>query len=80
MGVRVELLASNVWASEDDKTDFLNFGGDIFESIIFERTTNILDRGANEYYKLKIWSISIIDKSERIKIGFFNEWSKINLG
>ena len=55
MNAFVELLADGVWASEDDKTVFLSVGMDIFESIIFERTTNFRAHGANEYYKTKIW-------------------------
>ena len=47
MDVLVELLAYNVWAAEDDKTGFLSVGVDIFESIIFERTTNLLAHGTN---------------------------------
>ena len=35
MDVRVELLADDVWAAEDDKTGFLSVGVDISESIIF---------------------------------------------
>ena len=47
MYFRVELLADDVWAAEDDKTDFLDFEVDSFESIIFEKTTNFLAHGAN---------------------------------
>ena len=55
MDVCVELLADDLWADEDDKTGFLNVGMDIFESIIFERTTNLLAHGVNWYHKMKIW-------------------------
>ena len=48
--VCVELLADDVWASEDDKTGFLSVEVYIFESIIFERTTKFLAHGANWYY------------------------------
>ena len=47
MDVCVKLLADDVWAAEDDKTGFLSVGVDIFESIIFERTTNFLAHGAH---------------------------------
>ena len=48
MDVCVELLADDAWAAEGDKTGFLIVGVDIFESIIFLITTNILAHGANE--------------------------------
>ena len=35
MDVRVELLADDVWAAEDDKTGFLSVEVNIFESAIF---------------------------------------------
>ena len=36
MDIRVELLADDVWAAEDDKTGLLSVEVDSFESIIFE--------------------------------------------
>ena len=62
MDVCVELLAYNVWADEDDKTVFLSAGVD-FWLVIFEITTNFLARGANEYYKTKIWEMRMIEKT-----------------
>ena len=47
MDVCVELIANDVLSAEDDKTGFLSVGVDIFESIIFERTTNFLSHGTN---------------------------------
>ena len=46
MDVRVKLTADDVGAAEDDKTGFLSVGVDIFESVIFERTTNFLANDA----------------------------------
>ena len=64
MNVCVGLLADDVWAAEHDKTGFLSVGVDIFESIIFERTTNFRAHGVNEYYKKKIWEMRIIEKAQ----------------
>ena len=50
---------------------------DIFELIIFERTTNFLAHGANEYYETKILEMRIIEKAQQIEISdFFDELSK----
>ena len=54
MIVRVKLLVYDLCAAEEDKTGFLSVGVYIFESVIFERTTDFLAHGANEYYKAKI--------------------------
>ena len=47
MDIRVELLADDVWAAEDDKTGLLSVEVDSFELIIFEKTTNFLAHCAN---------------------------------
>ena len=69
--VGVELLAYDVWEAEDDKTGFLSVGVDIFESVIFVRTNNLLFHGVNEYYKTKIWEMRIIEKTQKIEIWDF---------
>ena len=71
MNVCVELFADDVWAAEDDKRDLLSVRVDISESIIFERTTNFLAHGANEYYKTKILETRIIEKAQQIEIWVF---------
>ena len=55
MDVRVEVLADDVWAAEYDTTGSLSVEFNSLELIIFERTTNFLAHGANEYHKTKIW-------------------------
>ena len=65
MNILVKFLADDVWASEENKTGFLIVGVDIIESIIFERTTNFLAHGDNEYYKTKIWLMRLCEKTQQ---------------
>ena len=46
MDVRVELLADDIWAAEDDKAGFLSVGVDIFD-LLYLKTANFLAHGAN---------------------------------
>ena len=50
--------------------------GGFFWSIIFLRATIFLGHGVNEYYKTKIWEMSIIEKTQQTQNMIFNELSK----
>ena len=52
------------------KNRFIECWSGYFWSIIFEWTTNLLAHGANDYQKLKIWGMRIIEKTQQIKIWF----------
>ena len=47
MDVRVELLADDVWAAEDDITGLISVEVNSFDRIFLKKTTNILAHGAN---------------------------------
>ena len=42
MDVRGELLADDVWASEQDKTGFLSVGVDIFDLVEFSHLSSFI--------------------------------------
>ena len=58
----------SIWRLENR---FLECWSGYFRLVIFERTTNFLAHGANEYYKPKIWEMRIIEKALLIEIWDF---------
>ena len=47
------------------------------DTFLLSEYTNFLAHGANEYYKTKIWEMSIVEKTQQTRnMRFFDEWSK----
>ena len=74
MDVRVELLADDVWVSEDDKTGFLGVEVDSFERLFLRPISFPMVQIGKKNKKMR--NKDKRESSTNWNMTFFNEWSK----